>query len=429
MWRWLKLLTGWHMRDWLAHTFSSLPLVTAPQVRSLRISWKKNGLEFDTVPVLGTADGIIVRAELRYASSTPARKADLRLRVGRQNVPPESLVLAESAGRMNVHICEFHLEPLECSETVELCWQGQLLCQAALPVLPLRQFVEQLQLVQPTLYVTLRSNIGINATICEHTVPCSKYPRIQGRHVLASAQLISPIPLVGLLDCQPVIRFHERSTGQCWEVPLRLSAEQLQARQALVTVQCPVRPCRLGSWKVEWRLLQKTLASCDLEVRSMRSLHRYVELVESYFLCSEEKGNRIRLERRLPKQLSCSRVGPCFLLRSRETGFPFLMRVEVFATPRDGGDPVRLASEEILISDAPTAYVPGTLAVHDLSDLACFELRSNGYTISHLPISPVPSAKINAEGAIESVPEDGRSWSRSDEEELNERLKRLMESP
>jgi hypothetical protein len=71
MWRWLRLLTGWHMRDWLAHTFSSLPLVTAPQVRSLRISWKKNGLEFDTVPVLGTADEIIVRAELRYSSSTP----------------------------------------------------------------------------------------------------------------------------------------------------------------------------------------------------------------------------------------------------------------------------------------------------------------------------------------------------------------------
>jgi hypothetical protein len=79
----------------------------------------------------------------------------------------------------------------------------------------------------------------------------------------------------------------------------------------------------------------------------MRSLHRYIELVESYFLCSEEKGNRIRLERRLPKQLSCSRVGPCFLLRSRETGFPFLMRVEVFATPRNGGEPVKLASEEI----------------------------------------------------------------------------------
>jgi hypothetical protein len=148
MWRWLRLLTGWHMRDWLAHTFSSLPLVTAPQVRSLRISWKKNGLEFDTVPVLGTADEIIVRAELRYSSSTPARKADLRLRVGRQNVPPESLVLAESAGRLNIHVCEFRLEPLENSETVELCWQGQLLCQAALPVLPLRQFVEQLQLVQ-----------------------------------------------------------------------------------------------------------------------------------------------------------------------------------------------------------------------------------------------------------------------------------------
>lgn len=428
MWRWLRLLTGWHMRDWLAHTLSSLSLAAAPQVRSLQISWKKNGLKVEGGPVLTTADDVMVCADLRYAPSTPVRKADLSLRIGRQHVPVDSLTPQPDHGsRQMVQRAEFHLEPPETSETLELCWRGQSLCQAALPVLSLRQFVERLQLSQPTLYVSLRST-SENVDLREHTVPCRKYPRMQGRRVFASALWISPTPLVGLLDCHPVVIFREQATGKCWEVPLRLSAEQLLSRQAVVTVECPERPRRVSRWTMEWRLLHEPRGSCEWEVSSMRSLHRQIELVEAYFVWQDDKSNRVRCERRLPEQLPPGRLGPCFVLRSREAGLGFLARVDVFATFRDGCGPVQLASEEILISDAPNPYMPGTIAVSDRHQLAAFELRSGGYTIGYLPISPVPCAKINGEGAFQAPPED-LTWSPAFDEELKERLNRLMDPP
>lgn len=426
MWRWLKLLTGWLMRDWLAH-ISSLPLGVAPQVRSLRIGWKKHGLEFEGTPVLATADEIIVRAELRYSANKSARKSDLVLRTSQRCYFPDTLLQDGFASGQGLHRAEFHLDPLAANDTLELCWQGHSLYQAAVPVLSLRQFVEQLRLFHPTLFVVLGTSTEA-PEYAECTVPCSKYLRLQGRSLLASVEFVSPTPLVGLVDCQPTLIFREESSGQAWEIPIRFTADQLRARQALVTVPCPVRPRRAGRWTIEWCLLRDALARCQLEVRPMtRSSHRYINLVDAYFVWYEKETNQVRIERRLPKQLGPGRLGPCFQLCSNEPGLAFLANVEVYAVCQGGLAPRLLASEEILITDVPTTYVPGTISVHDLQQVISFELRCGRHLLGHLPLSPIPSAKINSEGAFEGVPDD-LTWSPAFEEELRERLNRLMDS-
>ncbi|MCS7015420.1 MAG: hypothetical protein RMJ19_02830 [Gemmatales bacterium] len=428
MWRWLKLLTGWLMRDCFTYTFSALPLASAPQVRSVRISWQKNGLEMEELPVLATADVVVVRVELRYSANRVAKRSDLILRTSRKSYPADSLIQEGMAGSCGVHRAEFHIDPLDSSETLELRWQGQLLHQVSVPVMSLQQFQEQLQLQHPTLFVVLRSRSTASAG-AEYTVACNRYLRPQGRTFLASVQFVSRIPLVGLVDCQPTLLLREEASGQAWEIPVRLTAEQLRSHQALVTVQCPVRPRRLSVWHVEWRLLHNTTKSCSqLEVLPMRSLHRRLQLLDAHFIWYDDKTTVVRMDKRLPKQIGAGRVGPCFLLCTKEPGLAFLANVEVYATCRDGMKPRLLAQQEILITDSPAPYVPGTISVNDLPQIVAFELRCDGHLIGHLPLCPVPTARINGEGAFQGAPED-LPWSPALDEELRERLNRLLEHP
>ncbi|MCS7166037.1 MAG: hypothetical protein RMI91_08520 [Gemmatales bacterium] len=426
--RWLRRLIGWLMRDWLSHPLATLGLGATPAVRNLRISWKKNGLEIHELPILDCADAITLRAELRYGATKAARRCDLTLHTARRSYPADSLIEDGLANGQGLHRAEFHIEPLPASDILELRWQGQLLQQISVPVLSLRQFVDQFQVVQPTLFLVLRGRSGEEGPL-DYTVPGTKFFRKQGRCVLASAYLRSPTPLVALLDCHPTVLFQEEASGQAWEVPLRLTAEQLCAREALVTVQCPVRLRRLSRWKVEWRLFSSTTkARCQLEVLAMRSVHRQIVLLETYFVVQEDKTSQVKVEKRLPKNLPLGRVAPCFVLCTREPGLAFLADLEVYATCRDGSKPRLLASQEVLLTDSPSPYVPGTLAANDLRHVLAFELRCGGRLIGHLPLSPVPTARINAEGAFSGAPQD-LAWSPALDEELRERLNRLMEQP
>jgi hypothetical protein len=224
--------------------------------------------------------------------------------------------------------------------------------------------------------------------------------------------------------------FCEESTNQVWEVPISLTAEQLLDQRAVVTVCCPVRPRQKGHWTIEWRVLRnKTLRRCSLEVRAMRSLHHLINFLGGEFVWWDDKTNQLkRIGKQPPKQLTHGRIGPCFLLRSRETGLAFVASVEVYATCEDGLGPRLLKKDEVVITDAPTPYIPGTIAASDFHKVVSFELRVGDRTIGHLPLHPIPSAKINSEGAFQEAPDD-IPWSPALDEELRERLRRLSDQP
>ena len=86
-----------------------------------------------------------------------------------------------------------------------------------------------------------------------------------------------------------------------------------------------------------------------------------------------------------------------------------------------------LVEHEVLITDGPTAVAPGTLDAADLAQVSGFELRLKGATLGVLPLAPAPTAGFTSEGAFK--PAGDFTWSPAADDQLNERLARLMEGP
>ena len=81
--------------------------------------------------------------------------------------------------------------------------------------------------------------------------------------------------------------------------------------------------------------------------------------------------------------------------------------------------------QEVLITDGPTMVAPGTLAVADLANVTAFELRCKGRSLGVQSLRPAPTATFTAEGGFK--PTADYAWSSAAEEEMNERLNRLLE--
>ena len=63
----------------------------------------------------------------------------------------------------------------------------------------------------------------------------------------------------------------------------------------------------------------------------------------------------------------------------------------------------------------------------ELKHASAFELRVKGRVLGVLPLSPVPTATFTAEGGYKPPPEF--TWSAAAEDELSDRLARLMGAP
>ena len=70
-------------------------------------------------------------------------------------------------------------------------------------------------------------------------------------------------------------------------------------------------------------------------------------------------------------------------------------------------------------------FAPGTIEVSELGQVNAFELRSKGGLLSVLSLSPAPMASFTAEGGFK--PPHDFPWSPAAEEELTDRLTRLLD--
>ena len=102
-----------------------------------------------------------------------------------------------------------------------------------------------------------------------------------------------------------------------------------------------------------------------------------------------------------------------------------ICRLCVHAQVPGGIRPPLLEEQETLITDGPTMFAPGTVEVADLGQLAAFDLRLKHRSLGLLPLSPVPSASFNNEGGFKP-PAGDYIWTNAADEELTERLNRLM---
>jgi hypothetical protein len=407
MWHWIKRWRDWAMHNnlWPLHRIG-------PQPQALHYSYEKAGLTVHDQPIPWNAEAVVVEATVRISSGAPRKKADFVLTVpGLDPQPAESLRRPEGE---DFHRALFRLPPLSAAAAAEVRWRDRVLGQITLPVLTREAFVQNLRLQMPTLF----------ARLGDETVACQTFVSTQCRGLMVTGLLTSPTSLVPLLDLDLQVEFRSERGASPHTVPARLCSSQLAGRQALVTVVPKRLPRRIGNWLATWRLGEQPLATQRVRAISQRAFQKSLRISDTRFVVQAPRGG-VKLARQLPPPDDAKRVGPCFLVCSREPGMAGLCHLQVRAqVPGAVQQPV-LLEEEVLVSDGPTPIAPGTLDRADLAQVTGFELCLKGRSIGAMSLCPAPTAAFTAEGGFRETQE--YCWSSGAEEELNERLGRLFE--
>jgi hypothetical protein len=93
----------------------------------------------------------------------------------------------------------------------------------------------------------------------------------------------------------------------------------------------------------------------------------------------------------------------------------------------DGIQTPVLLEQELLVTEGPVPLVPGTLDMNEVASMTAFELRARSRLLGVLPLTPAPVAMFDTEGGVRAQPE--YVWSSAAEDELEQRLAKLIHSP
>jgi hypothetical protein len=405
MWPWIK-----RWRDWAMHDLWPLYRIGL-QPRAMHFRYEKAGRIVDDQPIPWNAEAVLVEALVRLPKSSNRRKADFQLRVPGQDPVPAEQMQGEADEH---HRIRFRLTPPGETTVVDLLCRDKVLGQLSLPFLSKDEFLQNLRLQMPTLCVRLGTQ----------TVACQTFVSNQCRGLLASAVLTSPTSLVPMLDLELQVEFRCERSGSILRVPASLCSSQLGGRQALVTVVPRRYPRRIGTWVATWLLGDRPLASQRVRGISQRHFQRSLRISDTRFVVQATPGT-VRLTRQVPPLETAKRIGPCFLVSSGEPGMAGQCRLQITAQVPGAVSPPLLLEQDVLITDGPTMVAPGTLDASDLQQVSGFELNIRGQALGVLSLCPAPTAAFTSEGGFK--PHHDYTWSAAAEEEMNERLNRLLE--
>ena len=404
---WLSL-KRW--RAWAMNKIRSL-LPAGRHSQAMHVSYEKAGLILHDAAIPWNADAVLVEASLHPRGSA-RRKADYSLRLpGRDPIPAENLRVEEGGER---HRLSFRVTTPAQSSDAELFWRDRSLGTVALPILTAAEFIQGLRVEMPT----------ILARLGNQNVPCQTFVAAECKGLQACAVVASRnATLAPIADLGLNVEFRSERDGVSHEAPVSLSGGQLQGRQALISA-CPRKlPKRMGAWTATWRVGEQVLASQRIKAISRRAFQLSLRISDTRFVAVDRKGI-LTVCRQLPPLGELTRLGPCFLISSREPGMAAMCALQVHAQIPGAVQSPLLLERELLVTDGPTMFAPGTIDVADLSQVAGFDLRLGGKSLGVLPLSPVPAAAFDAEGAFRPPPEF--LWTSAADDELTERLNRLL---
>jgi hypothetical protein len=405
MWLWIKRWLDSKMHDlWPLYRIG-------PRSQAMHFRYEKAGRIVEDQPIPWNAEAVLVQAMVRLAKTSNRRKTDFQLRV-----PGHEPILAEKMETEcdDQHRLTFRIVPPSEAVTVELLCRDKVLGQLTLPFLSKDEFLQNLRLQMPTLCVRIGTQ----------TVACQTFVSNQCRGLLASAVLISPTSLVPMLDLDLQVEFRCERSGSATRVPVSLCSSQLGGRQALVTVVPKRYPRRIGTWVATWLLGERPLASQRVRGISQRAFQRSLRISDTRFVV-QATPDSVRLTRQVPPLETAKRIGPCFLVSSGEPGMAGQCRLQITAQVPGAITPPLLLEQDVLITDGPTMVAPGTLDAADLEQVSGFELCIGRQSLGVLSLCPAPTATFNNEGGFKSYHD--YTWSAAAEEEMNERLNRLLE--
>lgn len=403
-------------RRWPAWLMNELrtALRGGPQSHTVHVGYEKAGLVLHegerAVP--WNADAVLVEAALKLPNVLHQRKADFSLRLpGTDPIPADSLRPEEGGDR---HRIVFRLPTPAASTEASMRWRERELGRVAINVLSADEYLRGLRVELPTFFV----RIG------QQTVACQTFVATQCRGWSAGAQIASrTASLAPLVDLGLNVVFRCERDGTSHEVPIALAGSQMQVKQALISATPRRLPKRIGAWTATWRVGQHVLASQRVRAISQRYFQNSLRISDTRFVAVDHQ-KRLSVRRQLPALADVARLGPCFLVSSREAGMAGQCILQVHAQVPGGVQSPLLLEQELLVTDGPTMFTPGTVDAADLAQVTAFELRMKTFTIGVLPLCPVPTASFNSEGGFQAPPDF--LWTSAADEELTERLNRLM---
>jgi hypothetical protein len=406
MWLWIK-----HWRDWVMHDLWPMHRI-GPQPQALHYSYEKAGLTLHDQPIPWNAEAVLVEAAVRPRVNGPCRKTDFLLRIGRHEpIVPESIRRDDGDDRYRLF---FRLPPPGQTVCAELLYRMHVLGQVTLPALSREEFLNKVQLQMPTLF----------ARFGDQSVACQTFVATQCRGLLLSAVVNSPTSLVPLLDLGLHVEFRSERGGPVHRAPARLCSSQLAGKQALITLVPRRLPRRVDAWSATWILGDRPLAAQQIRAISQVAFRHSLRVSDTRFILQRHK-QEVDVTRHVPSLTGVTRIGPCFLISSREPGMAGLCKLQVRTQVTGAVRPPLLVEEEVLITDGPTMFAPGTIDATNLSQVNAFELRTRGGILGVLTLCPAPEASFTAEGGFKAAQEF--PWSAAAEDELSDRLTRLLE--
>jgi hypothetical protein len=157
---------------------------------------------------------------------------------------------------------------------------------------------------------------------------------------------------------------------------------------------------------------------------SRHQFQKSLRVIGTRFVFQAADG-AVTLARTMPQGDRPHRIGPCYFVSSREAGMAGLCPLRVTAQVAGAVRPPLLWEQDVLVTDGPTIVAPGTLDATDLEQATAFDLSLRGKSMSLLPMRPAPSASFNSEGGF--APPQEFTWTSAADEELDQRLERLLE--
>jgi hypothetical protein len=272
-------------------------------------------------------------------------------------------------------------------------------------------FVRGLQLHLPAVGVRLGRR-----QIAARTFVASQYRGLVAGAALSSPTILAPLETLGM-----TAEFRHDDSDRGVAIEIHLSESQRAACEALVTAIGPRPSRRPGIWTVTWRFGSTVLATQQVRAVSRRLFFEPVQLIELRF----DVGGRLR--RTLPMPNEAEVVRPVVVVASGEPGMAGAAAFRLFgAGPGIESHPLTPPTRA-LITDHPTSLVFDELDVKSLAAMTTLELRSRGVVIGSVSLSPRPTAQLTPEGGFEPMPD--YAWTQSAEDELSERLGRLIDEP
>lgn len=406
MWRWMRRWRDWAMNEIVT------PRRLAGQPQGLYFRSEKGGLTLDNQPVPWSAEAVVVEALLRLPPAA-RRRADFTLRLPDQPPVPAEALRPDEAGQR--HRLFFRFPVPKASGPAEVYWKDHPLGKLDIAVVTPDQFLTTLRLTLATPFVSVGGR----------SVAAQTFVTAQRQGLTAAALIASPTGLAPLMDLGLTATFQTARGTKEVVTPVPLTASQLVGREALVTALPPKLPKKAGEWTVTWACGGRDLGGNRLRAVTPRTFHQSLRVVDTRFGVVTPEGD-FRVVRQMPAE-PVARAGPVFFVSSHEPGMAGLADFEIGVQVPGVDQTPTVLTQTVLITDGPTPVAPGLIPSESLKQASAFELRVGGRVLGVLPLSPVPTATFTAEGGYKPPPDFG--WSATADDELSERLARLMGMP